>query len=372
MASTSRPTNHTGATSPGKEPSQNVRVGHVYLDCGRRRLHCLNAVARELHDDGVPFVVADFSPGTLTELSGEPIKAKDLPLHRAWHSEQAVESEYLLRRPSGRAWHIAWVATPLEDTDGEVIGVVGSVVCGPAQADTRTMAELAHDLRSPLQSLRLLCNLMEKLPAGDPDVPNTLQAIRASAERAVQIALELLECCRGPAPKRTIEEEGWFALEPILANLANEQAVAAKEKGLTLTTDLTAVQDWEIRIDRVRLGRVLSNLLVNAVRYTPSGGVHFGASWRHESGQRFLELAVADTGPGISQEEQESIFHPFERGRAGIQGDSGGSGLGLAVVDRLVEELGLTIEVFSQYGRGSAFHLLVPASFLRQIGTTSP
>ena len=80
-----------------------------------------------------------------------------------------------------------------------------------------------------------------------------------------------------------------------------------------------------------------------------------------------FDLGVVDTGPGISEEEQDSIFQPYERGRAGKKaGDSSGSGLGLAVVDRLVEELGLTLDVYSEYGRGSAFHLAVPGAMLRQ------
>jgi signal transduction histidine kinase len=101
--------------------------------------------------------------------------------------------------------------------------------------------------------------------------------------------------------------------------------------------------------------------------------VEFLASWREENSGRRLVLSVVDTGPGITREEQESIFQPFERGRAGKeedtsqQGDSGGSGLGLAVVDRLVEELGLEIEVYSEYGRGSSFRLVVPASMLRAV-----
>src|SRR5439155_4513696 len=118
---------------------------------------------------------------------------------------------------------------------------------------------------------------------------------------------------------------------------------------------------------RVRLGRLLANLLVNAVRYTHSGQVAFTAAWREEPGERALVLSVLDTGAGISQEEQESIFQPFERGRAGKDDDSGGSGLGLAVVDRLVEELGLALEVYSEYGRGSAFHLVLPERLIRRV-----
>src|SRR5262249_58720033 len=90
----------------------------------------------------------------------------------------------------------------------------------------------------------------------------------------------------------------------------------------------------------------------------------FTASWRDEASGRALTVGVVDTGVGISPEEHESIFQPFERGQAGKDSDSGGSGLGLAVVDRLREELDLELEVYSEHGRGSAFHLVLPGDIL--------
>ena len=131
-----------------------------------------------------------------------------------------------------------------------------------------------------------------------------------------------------------------------------------------------ACQGWEVHTDGTRLGRLLANLLANAVHYTQSGGVELKASWRDDEGgkRQGLALVVSDTGPGISQEEQESIFEPFRRGKGGKESDSSGSGVGLAVVDRLVEELELALEVFSEYGRGSAFELILPLRFLRQVG----
>jgi signal transduction histidine kinase len=84
-----------------------------------------------------------------------------------------------------------------------------------------------------------------------------------------------------------------------------------------------------------------------------------------------LIISVEDTGVGISPEEQESIFQPFERGRAAKEGDSGGSGLGLAIVDRLVEELSLRLEVYSEYGKGSTFHLVIPVNMLRNPAPSS-
>jgi signal transduction histidine kinase len=123
----------------------------------------------------------------------------------------------------------------------------------------------------------------------------------------------------------------WFPLEPYLVQLGHEQSAEAERKQLCLHMNLEAARGWEAHLDRARLGRLLSNLLSNAVRYTNRGRVEFTASWRGEGAERALVLGVIDTGVGI-----------------------------------LVRELGLALEVYSEHERGSAFHLVLPASLLRR------
>ncbi len=348
------------------EPTSSTRVGLVFLDVGRRSLACLNPVARQLHNDGVPFTPADLDTRHIVKPNGDKATAADLPLLIAWKENRPVEATFVLPRDRGGEWRVAWSAAPLYNPAGEVAGVFGTIRCGPPEPDWQAMAELAHDLRTPLNAITLQLAVLGQLAEGNPELDRVLKGLQSSAERALRVGLDLLNWCRGPGMRGRGVEAGWFALEPFLADLAHEQAIAARNKNLTLTTDLAACRGWEVHTDRIRLGRILSNLLVNAVRYTPRGSVAFSASWRDEGKGRFLSLGVVDTGPGLTPEEQESVFQPFERGRAGRQGDSSGSGLGLAVVDRLVEELGVELEVYSEHGRGSAFHLLLPASMLRQ------
>jgi signal transduction histidine kinase len=344
-----------------------VRVGLAFLDVRQRRLHWLNPIAQQLHGEGIPFVPADLARRGMIQPSGVPATAGDLPILRAWRTQAPVEAQFIFPRDLEPPWHLAWTATPLRDAGGQLLGIIGCVTCGRPEPDWQQVAELAHDLRTPLQTLRLVTALLEKTPQADPDLPRRLETVRTAADRAVQIALDLLECCRGPSSSRRRKQSTWFALEPFLKALDAEQSVTAEQKGLVWTTDFSALSGWEICIDRVRLSRLLANLLVNAIRYTSQGRVEFTALWRNEPDGTKLDLSVVDSGPGISPEEQESIFQPFERGRAGSKdSDSGGSGLGLSVVDRLVDELGLTMEVFSQFGHGSAFHLLVPGSMLRR------
>jgi signal transduction histidine kinase len=364
-------------SSPLTETS--VRVGQVYLDVQRQLLHCLNAAAQQLLKEGVPFTSADLAVHPLQTPEGKPVGKVDLPLLRAWREEKSVEVIFLQPRDQGPPLQLRWSASPIRGSGGKVLGILGTVIAGPPEPDWQALAGMAHDLRTPLQSLGLLVELAEGTTQDPGELRDLLARVRSSADRAMSIAQELLAWCRGPARKGRQPERSWQALEPFLEALAAEQAVAAQQKSLALVTNVAATRSWEIYTDRIRLGRLLSNLLVNAIRYTRRGQVEFTGAWREDRTARNggsptgrkLVLSIVDTGAGISMEEQESIFQPFERGRAGKEGDSGGSGLGLAVVDRLVEELGLELEVYSEYGRGSAFHLILPGAMLRQAAETT-
>jgi signal transduction histidine kinase len=346
----------------------------MYLDVSRQRLHCLNDAAHQLLDEGVPFTSTDLARQPLWTPDGKPVSKEDMPLLRALREGSALESHCHLRRESLPPLHLRWLASPVRDGTGKIVGILATVIAGPPEPDWQALAGLAHDLRTPLQSLGLLVELAEASIQNPAEISDLLPRIRMSAERATSIAQDLLEWCRGPARTSRPAQRTWQPLEPLLSSLAAEMTVAAKQKSLVLVSNVAATRGWEAHTDRVRLGRLLSNLLVNAIRYTATGQVEFTASWREDRSARSgatpasqkLALNIVDTGAGIPLEEQESIFQPFERGRAGKEGDSGGSGLGLSVVDRLVEELGLELEVYSEYGRGSAFHLLLPAVFLRQ------
>jgi signal transduction histidine kinase len=356
----------------GALPAGEIRIGHFYVDAKRKLLHCLNDAARQLISDGVPFTSADLAQHALSTMDGKKVQKEELPMRAALLQEKPIHAQFLLSRDPLPPLKLLWSASPVRNRKGKVVGVMGTVLAGALEPDWQALAGLAHDLRTPLQSMGLLIELAEGASKDQVELAELLPRIRASAQRSLSIAQHVLEWCRGPMRAGGTANREWVALEPFLTALAAEQAVAAQHKSLTLASNVAAAHEWEAYTDRIRLGRLLSNLLVNAVRYTKAGQVEFTASWRDKRNGspvpgRKLVLSIVDTGAGIPEEEQESIFQPFERGRAGIEGDSGGSGLGLSIVDRLVEELGLELEVYSEYGHGSAFHLLLPDSSLRQV-----
>jgi hypothetical protein len=349
---------------PPAEAAGSLRIGQVYLDVPGRRLLLLNAAARQFRDEGVPFLGTEPGLPDLRTLAGQPVRAEDLPLAVAAREGHPVEADFVLRRPGQPTWHLLCCATPLTDPAGQVASVLGTVCCGPPPPDWQTLAGLAHDLRTPLQNLSVLLTLMDGKRPGEQE--ESLDLLRSSAARVQEVAADLLDWCHLPGQGGRRVACAWLPLEPFLLKLVAEMGAAAGLKSLYLGTALKEAQGWQIYSDRVRLGRVVMNLLSNAIRYTPRGGrVTLHAAWRGEGRERLLVLGVTDTGVGIAPDEQECIFQAGERGRAGREGDSSGSGLGLAVVDRLAAELGLRRELVSEHGRGSVFRALVPQRLLR-------
>jgi hypothetical protein len=355
-----------GAAAGTQKLATGPRVGQLYLDVRQRLLYCLNETARDLAREGVPFTREGLGKQPLRTLAGEPVKPDDLPLHRVWKQGTPCEATFVLGRPGAPVQHLQWSAAPLSDADG-LRGVLATVIVAAPEPDWEELAGLAHDLRTPLQALRLLVPMIEGAPLLHAEARAVLERLRSAADRAMSVGMDLLEWARGPTVGTHRVDRAWFPLAPFLAELAAEQMVAARRKGIALTVDLAAAEGLEAHTDRGRLGRLMANLLSNAVRYTSAGSVCFRAAWREDAAGRreALALSVVDTGAGLSAEDQESIFQAYERGKAGREGDSGGSGVGLAVVDRLVKDLGLTLEVFSEYGHGSTFELLLPPDALR-------
>jgi signal transduction histidine kinase len=351
-------------------------VGHVYLDVTRRVLHCLNEAARQFQRSGLPFTPADLEKQPLFTPLGEPVKPNELPLVVAWKQKRAVEAVFVRDWRQAAAPQVLWTAAPLIDGRGEVAAVVGTVTLRSPEPDWQVLAGLAHDLRTPLQALKLLMAVLADPTMPRSGVPEVLQRLQSTADRIQLIGQDLLEWCRMPVLGGRRVQPAWFALTPCLRNLVAEQSLEARKKGLEVRTNFEPVLQTEVCSDELRFARILLNLLSNAVRYTTSGYVALTAAWEGQQEPRDLVLSVADSGAGLTQEDKESIFQPYHRGQAGKDtdpcGSSGGSGVGLAIVERLVEELGLALRVESEVGAGSNFQLRVPGSLTRQAAGIEP
>ncbi|MDP4073137.1 hybrid sensor histidine kinase/response regulator [Acidovorax sp. A1169] len=213
------------------------------------------------------------------------------------------------------------------------------------------LAAVGHDLRQPLNAMQLLAYTLQQ-PASSERVDYLAATLMECAESMGSLVEGLLELSRLDARSITPRPTR-FALQALFDEMAGTFGVQAQAKGLAFTVEPTTAH---VEGDRALLARVLSNLVANAIRYTPAGFVRLGG---REQGA-MVEVCVHDSGVGIDAAELPRIFdehyqigHP-ERDR------SQGLGLGLATARRLCDLLGLELSVQSQPGQGSRFALCLP------------
>ncbi len=220
---------------------------------------------------------------------------------------------------------------------------------------TRFLATAGHDLLQPLEAIGMFIGALDR-HVSDPRGVAVLQDLRATKNSMRRLLRSLLDFAAletggiRPHPRP-------IAVGPLLRQLCDEYLPIAAQKGLELRlVDSSAT----IRSDPVLLDRLLRNLLSNAVRYTPAGGILVGCRRRSDS----VLIAVTDTGTGIARSDQGRIFEEFEQLDSGECDRSAGVGLGLTIADGLARLLGHAIEVRSAVGKGSTFAVAVPRAGL--------
>jgi two-component system, NtrC family, sensor histidine kinase KinB len=225
------------------------------------------------------------------------------------------------------------------------------------RARTNLVATLSHELRTPLTSLALLAELLHRdEDALTPKQRDVLHAILEEASRMKQLADNLLNLARGQIPLIAVQRVA-LDLAKIVEDVTNRLSIQAQEKRIHIETHIEKPPDMQG--DPVKLSWVISNLIGNALRYTPEGGTIQVAAG--PLGNDFARLEVADTGPGIAPEIRDHVFERFAQ--YGANGYAPGSaGLGLAIVKDIVEAHGGRIFVESNNGRGSRFIVQLPAS----------
>ncbi len=233
-------------------------------------------------------------------------------------------------------------------------------------AERRFVADASHELRTPLTTLRGNLDLLRTTPASADEREQILADLAVETERLSRLVADLLLLAQADSGQH-------LPLAPVeVAPLVRDAFRAARflRQGVELRLEEPASEVWVLG-DGDRLKQLLLILLDNALKYTPEGGqVSIGARVTN-GGQALLPVSgsdrarqvalyVADTGPGISQEDQSRIFERFYRGDPGRP--SGGAGLGLAIARWIAEEHRGHIEVKSALGSGSTFALWLPAT----------
>jgi signal transduction histidine kinase len=206
-------------------------------------------------------------------------------------------------------------------------------------------------LRQPLQALGLFVATLVQRPLPD-DIKDIVGKIESSLEALEHLLDGLLDISRLDAGAIEAHSVA-FPLQSLFDRMALEFEPLAERKGLALRLVHTSAT---VRSDPALLERILRNLLSNAIRYTRSGGVVVGCRRQGMD----LRIEVWDSGSGIAASDQKEIFREFRQLDDSFVGERQGLGLGLAIVERLTNLLGLQIALRSEVGKGSMFAIVLP------------
>lgn len=226
-----------------------------------------------------------------------------------------------------------------------------------AEQDARRqlLADVSHELHTPLTAIRGYVETlqMRELSLTDADRERYLAIVSDEAERLERLIADLLDLARLDAGRPTMRIER-VAVPALLARVLDRYRPAADARGITLETSPV---DAAVSGDAGRLEQALSNLVSNALRFTPPGGT-VRVDARREGTE--VVLAVRDTGPGLSPQQQTRVFERFYKTDASRSAE--GTGLGLSIVRAIVEAHGGAVSVESAEGQGSTFVLRLPVS----------
>lgn len=217
------------------------------------------------------------------------------------------------------------------------------------------LSYVSHELRSPLQSALSFIELA-RMDLDPDDGTDYLELAERAGFQIVELLDGLVELGRIDGNRVPLKLEtvdvGEYARD-----IAELHSVKARVNGVALGVEVQAsTGSVEVRTDRRRLGQILTNLVTNAVKYNRDGG---SVSIRVEGHSDCVLIEVADTGAGMTPEQLERLFVPFERHHA-RRGEIPGTGIGLVVVQRLARALGIHVEAESTPGEGSLFRLRLP------------
>ncbi|QRY77823.1 response regulator [Pseudomonas sp. PDNC002] len=298
--------------------------------------------------------------------------------------DQPWKGDYTIEPKGGRRVVHAWL-TPYHDKDGKLHGVIGGSIDISSRA--RLMSELrdayelldsgqrslshfmlavAREFYTPLNTADAMLGLLHKDEALSSTQHERLSVLQASMDQMQSMLNDLQELSRFEANKHVLAPER-TNLRMLAESVTDQFVGQASLKGLQFIVDLQQVLQPEVWIDPVQFKRLLDNLLSNAIKFTDTGLITFRLrAIGCGDGSVIIRIRVKDTGIGISENDQAKIFEPFVQIQSAGRYRQSGTGLGLALCRRLVEQMKGEIHITSQLGEGTIVQvdLEVPQAIL--------
>ena len=235
-----------------------------------------------------------------------------------------------------------------------------------SRAKSNFLSHMSHEMRTPLNAIIGMINI--GIAAADIEKKDyCLNRAKSASMHLLNLINDVLDMSKIEADKFEVSHSQ-FDFEKMLMNTINVANVRAEEKKLNFAVNINKNVPARIESDELRLSQVITNLLSNAVKFTPEKGtIMLSAEKIEEIGDEVkLRFEVADTGIGISKEQQELLFKSFSQADSNITQKFGGTGLGLAISKRIVELLDGEIWIESELGKGAKFIFTIRAKQLAE------
>lgn len=223
-----------------------------------------------------------------------------------------------------------------------------------SSAKSEFLSHMSHDMRTPLNAVLGFTELAKDEPELPAQTADYLGKIEDSGKYLLELINDVLDMSKIESGKLELHEDT-VNIPLFLEGIASVFTVQAREKGIRLITDFSQLQMPWVVIDELRSHQIYANLLSNAIKFSDSGTEICWTVTGTVTGPDTMHVVsfISDQGFGMSEDYMSRMFQPFEQGDP--EGSAAGTGLGLTIVKNLVESMGGTIRVESEFGRGSSF-----------------
>lgn len=230
-----------------------------------------------------------------------------------------------------------------------------------SRAKSEFLSRMSHEIRTPMNGIIGMTAIAQMSLKNENRLVDCLKKIDISSNHLLALLNDVLDMSRIENGKIKINPSE-FSLRALLENVTGMYYLQAKDMNIEYETVLMGEIPDKIYGDSLRINQIISNLISNALKFTPEGGlIRMKVSIIHENeGVPMLRLAVSDTGCGIAEKNFTKIFEAFEQESSYVTQNYGGTGLGLSIVKRFTELMGGKISVESKLGIGSIFTVDIP------------
>ncbi len=264
---------------------------------------------------------------------------------------QLIESQNLLKDSNLTLEDKVATRTLELQTMNEQLTLAKSAADSASKAKSLFLANMSHEIRTPMNGVIGLTELILRTEL-NPEQQNYLQKLKYSSNNLLHILNDILDLSKIEAGKFTIEHTE-FNFQQMIDSVVNIAEPKAADKQVGLIINIEKQFNNMVTGDSVRCSQILSNLISNAIKFTDKGTVKVDI--QRENNGDFIQIKVADTGIGITKEQQKKLFSTFSQADDSTSRKYGGTGLGLVICKHLINLMKGEIHLHSEHEKGSCF-----------------